>query len=277
VKLHIALWPLLVACHPSATVESTMPIANMQSYRSIALRVHSSAFAAQGLAMSLENAVVNKLHANCSFDQVTQGEGAHGDVALDLNITNSQRGGGGLISNANTARMDTLLVISDGQSGDLLGTARVHGESSGMIINNNVPELEAVDVIAKTIVDMLGKSGCSGARIAKVVPPPPPPPDPGHVEPPPVDETHRPEAEKLDDDGKQKLFAADIQGALTAFQQANALVPDARYEYNVCNALGLLEKWDDAINTCKHAKTMNPKPELVAKIDHKIDLLQHHQ
>ena len=253
-----------------------MPIANMQSYNSIALRVHSSAFAAQGQAMQLSNAIVNKLHASCSFAQVTEGQGAAADVALDLNVTNTQRGGGGLISNSSTARMDTLLVISDGQSGDILGTARIHGESSGMIINNAPPELEAIDVIAKTIVDMLGKSGCSGPRIAKAVPPPPPP-DPGHVEPPPVDETHRPEAEKLDDDGKQKLFAADIQGALTAFQQANALVPDARYEYNMCNALGRLEQWDKAIDTCKHAKTMNPKPELVAKIDHKIDLLQHHQ
>jgi hypothetical protein len=274
VKLHLFL-PLLVACHPSASVESTMPIANMQSYNSIALRVHSSAFAAQGQAMQLSQAVANKLHASCAFAQVNEGLQARGDVALDLNITNTQRGGGGIISNSSTAHMETLLVISDGQSGDLLGTARIKGESSGMIINNAPPELEAIDAIAKAIVDMLGKSGCAGPRIAKAEPPAPTP-DPGHPQPA-VDETRRPEAEKLDEDGKQKLFAADIKGALEAFTQANQIIPDARYEYNMCNALGLLEQWDNAIAECKKAKSMNPKPELVAKIDHKIDLLNHHQ
>ena len=49
---------VIAACHPSATVENTMPIANLQSYRSLALRVHSTAFAAQGQAMQLESAVL---------------------------------------------------------------------------------------------------------------------------------------------------------------------------------------------------------------------------
>jgi hypothetical protein len=272
---------MFAACHPSATVQNTMPIANMQTFHSVALRVHSTAFAAQGQAMQLESAVLDKLHQRCSFEQIASAQAAKADVILDLNITNTGRGGGGFISNSSTATLDTLLVMSDGQSGDLLGTARIHGESSGMIINNSAPEGEAIDIVAKTVADMFVKSGCSGPRIAKaVVPPPdptPPPPDPTHPTPPVVDETHRAEAEKLNEDGKQKLFVADVQGAITAFQQANALVPDARYEYNVCSALGAAERWDDAIAACKQARTMNPKPALVTKIDHKIDLLQHHQ
>ncbi len=275
------LWAVLAvaACHPSATVESTMPIGNMQSYRSVALRVHSSAFAAQGQAMQLEGSVLSKLHDSCSFDQIAGAQARNADIVLDLNITNTGRGGGGFISNSSTARLDTLLVISDGQTGDLLGTARIHGESSGMIINNAPPELEAIDVVAKTVADMFKKSGCSGPRIARAVPPEPmPPPNPDHVDTTPApDESHRAEAEKLDEDGKQKLFVADLQGALAAFQQADALVPDARYEYNICSALGLLERWDNAIAECQKARTMNPRPELVVKIDHKIELLQHHQ
>jgi tetratricopeptide (TPR) repeat protein len=251
-----------------------MPVANMQSFRSVALRVHSSAFAAQGQAMQLESSVLAKLHQACSFEQIMGAQAAHADVILDLNVTNAGRGGGGIISNSSTARLDTLLVISDGESGDLLGTARIHGESSGMIINNAPPENEAIDVVAKAVADMFVKSGCTGPRVAKVVPPPPEPLPPTEAKP---DETHRAEAEKLNEDGKQKLFVADIQGAIAAFQQANALLPDARYEYNVCSALGAAEQWDNAIAACKQARTLNPQPALVAKIDHKIDLLQHHQ
>jgi hypothetical protein len=276
---------IVVSCHPSATVENTMPIANMQTYRSVALRVHSSAFAAQGQAMQLESAVVTKLQARCSFERVLSGNQATGaDIVLDLNVVNAGRGSSGIISNSSTARLDTLLVISGGQDGELLGTARIHGESSGMIINNASPELEAIDVVAKTVADVFAKSGCSGPRIAKAEPPPtvPTPPAAGSgagsaVAPPPIDESHRAEAEKLNEDGKQKVFVADVKGALAAFQQAEALIPDPRYEYNICSMLGLQEKWDEAIATCNAALAKNPSPSLADKLKHKIELLQHHQ
>jgi hypothetical protein len=274
---------ILVSCHPSATVENTMPIASMQQYRSVALRVHSTAFAAQGQAMQLENAVLTKLQSRCSFERVLAGNqatGAGADIVLDLNVVGVGRGSSGIISNSSTAKLDTLLVISDSQ-GELLGTARIHGESSGMIINNAAPELEAIDVVAKTVADVFWKSGCSGPRIAKVEPPPTPPPatgsGAGSSAEAPVDESHRAEAEKLNDDGKQKVFVADVQGALAAFQRAEALIPDARYEYNICSTLGLLEKWDDAIATCNRALARNPNASLTEKLKHKIELLQHHQ
>src|SRR5262249_36595433 len=94
---------------------------------------------------------------------------------------------------------------------------------------------------------------------------------------PPPDETHRAEAEALNEQGKDKLRSADIPGALAAFQRANELVPDARYEYNVCLALEAQERWDDATAACRKARSMNPQPMLVTKIDHRLDLLQHHQ
>jgi tetratricopeptide (TPR) repeat protein len=260
------------ACHPSATVENTMPIANLQTYRSIALRVHSTAFAAQGQAMQLENAVLQQMHQRCAFEQVAAAQAKTADLVLDLNIVNTGRGGGGFISNSSTARLDTLLVISDGQAGDLLGTARIHGESSGMIINNASPELEAIDIVAKTVTDVFAKSGCNGPRIAKVVPPPTP-----ETPPTPVDESHRDEAEKFNEDGKQKVFIADLAGALAAFQQADALVPDPKYEYNLCSTLGLLEKWDEATAMCQKAIAKQPPAVLRTKLDQKIELLKHHQ
>ena len=273
-RLQILVLVAGASCHPSATVENTMPIANLQTYRSIALRVHSTAFAAQGQAMQLESAVLQQMQQRCSFQQVAAAQAKSADLVLDLNIVNSGRGGGGFISNSSTARLDTLLVISGGQDGELLGTARIHGESSGMIINNAPPELEAIDIVAKTVTDVFAKSGCFGPRIAKAVPPPPETPT---TPPAPVDESHRDEAEKLNDDGKQKVFVADLAGALAAFQQADALLPDPKYKYNLCSTLGLLEKWDEATAMCQKAIAKQPPAALRAKLDQKIELLQHHQ
>jgi hypothetical protein len=255
-----------------------MPVANMQPYRSVDLRVRSTAFASQGLAMYLENAVLQKLQQRCSFERVSRPGTTPGDVILDLNITQTGRGGGGFISNSNVATIDTLLVLSDGASGDLLGTARIQGKSSGVIINNSQPETEAIDAVAKAVTDMLAKSGCSGPRIAKEEPPPPPPPPTnGEGSGTAPDPEKLAQADALNEQGKEKLRAADIAGALALFQQAVALAPDPRYQYNVCLALGGQEQWDQAIAACNQAKTMNPDSRLAAKIDHRIELLQNHQ
>ncbi len=255
-----------------------MPVANLQPYRSVDLRVRSTAFASQGLAMYLENAVLQKLHQRCSFETIGRPGAKPADVILDLNITHTGRGSGGFISNSNVATIDTLLVLSDGDSGDLLGTARIHGKSSGMIVNNEVPETEAIEAVAKAVTDMFAKSGCSGPRIAKEEPPPPPPPptgDQGSASAP--DDAKRAQAEAINEQGKEKLRAADVAGALALFQQANAVVPDPRYQYNVCLALGGQEQWDQAVAACKQARMMKPDERLAAKIDHRIELLQNHQ
>lgn len=266
-----------------------MPVANLQSYHSVALRVQSTAFASQGQAMLLEQSVLERVHQVCGFEQVGRVGATPADVVLDLNVTRTGRGGGGIISNSSQATIETLLVLSDGQTGDLLGTARIHGQSSGMIINNGSPENEAIQVVANTIANLLSKSGCSGPRIAKAEPPPPPPgvgsgsgagsgsATAGQGSAAAPDESHRAEAEALNEQGKDKLRSADLTGALGAFQQANKVVPDPRYQYNVCLTLEAQEQWDSAIAACKQARGMNPEPRLVAKIDHRLDLLQHHQ
>jgi hypothetical protein len=241
--------------------------------------------------------VVQKLRERCGFDQIVRPGAAPADVILDLNITNVQRGGG-MLSNSSQARMDTLLVLSDGQNGDLLGTARIHGKSSGMIINNSVPESEAIDIVAKTVADVLAKSGCSGPRIARVEPPGPQTAGTGSgsstgsaagsgsdgagsgsgsTSANTPDDKTRAQAETLNEQGKEKLRSANVDGALVAFQQANQLVPDPRYAYNVCLALEALEKFPEAIAACKQARAMNPEARLVAKIDHRLELLANRQ
>jgi hypothetical protein len=292
-----SIWVLaaLLACHPSASIERTMPVANLQTYHTVALRVQSTAFGAQGLAAFMENSQLAQLKRVCGFESVARAGATPADLVLDLNITQTGRGGGGFITNDNVATIDTLLVLTDGQSGEILGSARIKGKSSGVIYNGGMPEQEAIDAVAKSIANLLGKSGCSGPRIARVVTPPPNAgSDGGATTNDGSGATHEgsgagsagtsapdseqaKQAEALNDQGKDKFRAADVSGALALFQQAVALSPDARFQYNVCLALEAAQRWDDATNACKQAKTMGPKPELVAKIDHRLDLLAHHQ
>jgi hypothetical protein len=275
-----------------------MPVANLQTYRTIGLRVQASAYASSQQAAYLEAAVMVRLQQQCGFEQVARLGTAPADVVLDLNITGTGRGTTGWISNPGVARLDTLVVLSDAHSGELLGTARIHGKSSGVVINSASPENEAVDVVAKTIAELLAKSGCAGPRIARApvppqqtspIQPPTAPPttapttaptttatltDPaGPTNLPPPDDGRRAQAEALNDQGKDKLRSADVAGALAAFQQANQLAPDPRYQYNICLVYEAQEQWDAAIGACRQARAMNPDPQLVSKIDHRLDLL----
>jgi hypothetical protein len=277
----------LLACRPSASVERTTPVANLQSFQTIGLRVRSGATVPSNLGSTLENSVAGKLRERCSFSNIVPAAQGATDVVLDLNITSSSRGGTGWIRNENQVFVDTLLVLSDGQSGDLLGTATIHGKSSGTVVNNRPQENEALDAIAKSIADLLAKSGCAGPRVAKAPPEPPPITNvaqgsdaqgsaqgSGAVGP---DESKRAEAESINDKGKEKLFAADTAGALQLFLQANALLPDPKYKFNVCVALGAMEKWDDAIAACTEARGMNPSAKLAERIDQRLEGLRHRQ
>ena len=261
-----------------------MPVANLQSYRSIGVRVHSNAFAAQGQTMRMEAAVLDRLRKKCQFDQVFRADQGRADILIDLNIAATARGGDTGWSSS-TASVDTLLVLTDGQDGELLGTARIRGKSSGMIINNAPPENEAIDIVAKTVADLLAKSGCTGPRVAKQMPVVDPGPGPGTgsgsgVDPGPgsgsgsvPDESKRAEADALNDKGKERLYADDVPGALALFQQANRLLPDPRYGFNVCLALGTQEQWDAALAACRDARAMNPPAALAAKIDRRMEAL----
>ncbi len=265
----LALVLFVAACHASATVQNTMPVANMQYYHSVALRVRSNVMGYQGFGQFLEQSVNTNLRQKCGFEAVG-GPNEKAELVLDITITKAGKDSG-FITVQNKTVMEALLVLSDGQNGDLLGTANISGNSATMTTNNSNPDQEAVEVVGQAVANLLVKSGCSGPRIAR--------PEPAKVESPApgADESRRPEAEKLNEDGKNQMFGAHLPEALALFQQANSLLPDARYEFNVCLSLGVMEKWDDAIGACNKAKTMNAKPELVAKIDRRLEALQKHQ
>ncbi|MGE0871133.1 MAG: hypothetical protein AB7P03_21390 [Kofleriaceae bacterium] len=281
--MRASTWLLVAAlagCRPSATVENTMPVANLQAFQTVALNVRSTAFASQGRAQYLEQAVVAKMRQQCAFAYVGRPGQAPADVLLDLNITNAGRGSAGWASPSSVAMIDTLLVLSDGQSGELLGTARIQGKSSGALMGSSPAEGEAIEEIAKSVANLLAKSGCGGPRIARTEPVTPPPPagsgsgaGSGEGSAAPPEEARRAEAEALNEQGKEKLRSADIAGALAAFQQANTIIPDARYQFNVCMAFEAGEQWANAQTACQQARNMNPQPALLSKIDRRLELL----
>jgi hypothetical protein len=273
-----------------------MPVANLQSYKTVAVRVRATAPGLRGIAGGLQRALDGRIAAQCNGFQEVPPDQQGVDVMIDLNVTAANRGGTGVIRNMSQENIETLLVLSDGGTGELLGTARIHGQSSGIQQGVGSPEGEAVGVVAKAVADLLATSGCAGERVVRVEPPPPPPPTGGTSQPPNgsdgapsppgqgsptqpavADDATRAKAEGLNDQGKDKLRSADVAGALEMFQQANSMAPDPRYEFNVCLAFEAEQSWNDAIGACKQAQSMSPKPELVVKITARLDLLQHHQ
>lgn len=271
-------WLLVVAaCRPTASVERTTPVANLQSYRSVALSVRATAFAAQGRAMQLEASLVNQLRAKCGFESIHRPDGTPVDVMLDLNIVNSGRNTG-VFSTGAQAFVETLLVLTDGPTGELMGTAKIRGQSGGSI-SGSPTDNEAIEVTAQTVANLLAKSGCAGPRIARTEPTQPD--QPTQQQPvqgrPPIDESKRPQAEQLNEQGKDKLRSADVNGALANFQAAVALIPDGRYQYNVCLAYETLEQFPSAIDACKKARAMTTEQRLIDKIDHRLDLIAKRQ
>lgn len=266
----LALALLLVACKPTASVQRTTPITNLASYRTLALRVRATGSAPQELAPMLEQALTSRLAQVCQFDAVVPADSS-ADLVLDLNITSLVRGGTGYVRNEAQVETDTLMILSDGQDGQPMGTAAIRGKSSGTIINDAPQDKEAIEVTARTIGKLLATSGCTGPRVARVVTPP----DTGSAAAPPVvDESKRAEAEALNEQGKELLFAADLAGARAKFEQALQLVPDAKYQFNVCIALGAQERTAEAITACEKARTMAPPERLAAKIDQRLEAMK---
>jgi hypothetical protein len=188
-----------------------------------------------GYATFLESYAVDKAKRTCGFDQV----GRKGPSPVDVLSQHHRHG-------ARRHRHDPQREPRDDRH-----AARPHRRTERRAPERRAftasrrgcssttwPETEAIDVVAKTIAELLAKSGCTGPRVAKVEPPLPPP-GPGSTvdvggSGAPPDESYRAEAEALNEQGKDKLQNADMPGALASFQQAVVLLPDARYQFNVC-------------------------------------------
>jgi tetratricopeptide (TPR) repeat protein len=276
--LGLAAAAALASCTPSASVKQTTPVANLQSYGVVAVR------AAQGsidhrLSQRLVDDTVLQLTGHCHFHRVMPAEhlgNQQPDLIIDLNIRSSTRGGGGLIQNANKAVVEVLVVLSDGISQDLLGTAWFSGESAAVLTGAESPEHQAVGAVARELGQVLTRSGCTGTRVARA-------PEPGEGEDEGgggdaassggVDPERLTRAEALNEEGKKQFLAGEMDRALGSFQQAAQVVPDARFQLNICLAYEALKRYDEAIATCELVATQTVNPRVAAKASDRLAIL----
>ncbi len=280
--LGLGLAALLAGCRPSATVQRTVPLANLVSYTGVVVRATGASESRAGrLSLVLEHAAVDRIRRRCAFTDVQSGSDAPPDMPaelfLDVTVQRSFRGGGGLIQNENQATVDVKLVLSDGADEELVGAADIRGKSGGIVINNASPEEEAVNAVADSIANILVRSGCSGPRVARARPPARrPPPDTGEEDVELVAEQQNDvvtKAEAENEEGKRLFRSADVPGAKLHFQAAIRLHRDARYVFNMCLAEEALGRLDAAVSTCKSVIAMKPEPALAEKAKLRLQIL----
>jgi hypothetical protein len=272
----IACSGALLGCTPKATVQRTTPVANLQAYRQVLVRGSAGQMAGwQG--GDLANRTAAHVQRLCQFDGVVVGDqdapDDRYDLVVDLNVLASGRGGGGLIHNPNLAVVDVAMVLSDGISDELLGSASIRGQSSAVVVSNVPPEAQALEVVAEQVGKILLKSGCGGQRLAREEPTPEETEPPRPIKPETTEEELA-EAESLNNQGKSLFRSAKVDEARARFEAAIALNPDPRYMMNLCLAHEALKDYERAIATCRDVITAKPERRLVEKAEQRIQLIE---
>ena len=131
-----------LGCSASAKVTRTTPVANLQSHRTVLVRA-AGISKAQQFINELADVTVSEVAKKCQFESVLPSSMARGekpDLLIDLNIRKSFRGGTGLIKNHNKATVEVLVVLSDGVTDELLGSATIQAESASVASSGTSPE-----------------------------------------------------------------------------------------------------------------------------------------
>ena len=74
-------------------------------------------------------------------------------------------------------------------------------------------------------------------------------------------------AAKLNDEGKDAMYAQNFGQASSKFREAVARVPEPKYFFNLCTSLFQEGKFDEALTACNAVGNNKPIPELQAKTD----------
>lgn len=272
----------LAACTPKATIQRTTPVADLRVYRAVMVRGASTT--TQWMGQDLATRTARFLQEQCQFDGVFIGAANAQprpeqsiDLIVDINVLKAVRGTGTIIRNPNQAEVDVSMVLSDGLSDELLGSASIRGSSSAVKVGGNEsPEVQALEVVAEQIGRILAKSGCGGERLARVEPEPEP-----DVPPEPIDPGTTPdqlaEADRINDEGKQMFRDGKVAGARARFEQAIEINADPKYVMNLCLAFEALEKYKEAIAACERVITSNPEKRLVEKAEQRIEYIREKQ
>lgn len=262
----------LAACGPSASVKRTTPVANLQQYQNVLVRVGSSPGLEQYTSV-LEFATTDNMMQHCAFSRVTgptQLGQTRPDLLVDLNIRTTQRGGGGFIKNPNLATVNVTMVLSDGIDESLLGSAEIVGKSSAVAMQGADPENQALLAVAERVTTILSKSGCSGTRIARAEPAPQPV---APVAPTGITPEQLAQAEAANDEGKRLFRAAEIAAAKVQFQQAIQISPDPKYQFNLCLAHEALKEFDQAVAACQSVINANSEQRLTEKAQQRLSII----
>ena len=80
-----------------------------------------------------------------------------------------------------------------------------------------------------------------------------------------VAETQAELANKLNEDGKELMYANKYAEASGKFREAVARVPEAKYFFNLCTSLFQEGKFSEALTACNAVEKNNPTAELGGK------------
>jgi hypothetical protein len=80
-------------------------------------------------------------------------------------------------------------------------------------------------------------------------------------------------ASALNEAGKELMLAEKYDAAAAKFQEAAAMVPEAKYFINLCTARLQLGQLNEALTACNNAETGKPSPEQKTKIGKLITLI----
>jgi tetratricopeptide (TPR) repeat protein len=92
--------------------------------------------------------------------------------------------------------------------------------------------------------------------------------------PPPATLTPAVQAEALNQEGKDFYKAKDYKNAVLKFEAAVAVVPEARYYFNVCAAYDQMGNKDAALAACGEVLKRNPTDELKVKTEKRIESIR---
>lgn len=270
----VAVMALAGACGPGGSMKTLVPVKQkIGAYSSVMVRA-TAAPANDSEAQQIENIAAYRIRTLCGYPTVLTyrvSPTTPAELLVDLRIGSVERVGSGeraaLGGLAGQARVALALDLIEVSSGSRVGAVQIEGLSSGGSAFAGTTE-EAIEQTVNRVQRFLADSGCqvhppgyASAGPSTVSPG-------GNVAPPgtqaPAGAGPALQAEGLNQEGKDLYKAKSYAAAAEKFRAAATLVPDARYDLNLCLALKATKDWAGATTACERA-SQSTSPELQAK------------
>lgn len=267
-----------VGCGPSGSLKTVVPVkGKVGAYNSVMVRV-TSAPANDSEAQQIENITAYRIRTLCGYPTVLTyrvSPQTPAELLVDLRIGSVERVGSALGGLAGQARVALALDLIEVGTGTRVGAAQIEGLSSGGSAFAGTTE-EAIEQTVNRIQRFLADAGCQVHPPGYATATPPTGTD-GGVTPPgggvPAGAGPALQAEGLNQEGKDLYKAKSYAAAAEKFKAAATLVPDARYDLNLCLALKATKDYDGALAACQRA-AQAPTPEVSTKANEHIGEIQ---